>query len=261
MVWAATKTSAGAGNWDTAGTWNPAVVPTQDDYVELQHDVTADCTLGLCAGLYMNGGKLIGGAGKVIQVKDAAGTHATGEHIRISDNAASGFSSSGTKSSPFLIKSQNAVPTYPIKMLVMNKANPDTRALAFEYCELRNFAPSLGNQTNYLFFNTGDVTNDGILEVPIPIRRDQKIDELYCEGRSYGRVFPEGGHAGILELQGLVPWTGYSWQTFADMRDARARISYIGQFCSMPKAIIESLRFGSRDGPYVPFNLTLVEDR
>ena len=261
MAWAATKTSVAAGDWGTAGTWTPAVVPTQNDYVQINHQVVGNVDPMLFAGLYVDGALLQVDPGCDFTVKDAAGTHAAGEHIRISDNAASGIYFYGSKSISNQVRSASATPTYPVKMLIMNKANPDARAFNFDYCELRNFAPSLGNQTNYLFFNTGNVTTDGTLDPPLPIRRDQKIDDIYCEGRSYSRTYPEGGHAGVLELSGLVPWSGYAWQTLNDMRDARSRISYIGEFCTMPKAIIESLRFGRRDGPYIPFNLTLLENR
>ena len=260
MVWAATKTSTGVGNWNAAGTWNPAGVPGQDDYVEVQHNVMLnDYALG--AGLYLNGGILGCFSGYTLTLKDAAGTHPFNAHIGIASTVASGFyrydSGNGL---PFVIKSQNAVPTYPIKMII-GTVPIDTRTLLFDYCELRNFAPSIGHISSSVFFNTGDVTNDGVLDVPLPIRRDQKIDEVYCEGRSYDRIYPEGGHAGVLDLSGLVPWTGYTWQKLSDLTDARVKVSFIGQFSTMPKAIIESLRFGKRDGPYVPFTATLVESR
>ena len=259
MAWSATKTSNAPGHWNTGANWTPGGVPDQNDYVTIAHDIDVD-TDALCAGLYVWSGILAGNAGQSLTIKDAAGTHTGGEHILVRAISTAGFDSAGTAASPFVIKSQNAVPTYPVKMLISTLSNPDTRVLDFTYCELRNFAPCIGNDTNYLFFNTGDVTNDGILDVPAPIRRDQKIDEMYCEGRSYDRIYPEGGHAGVLDLSGLLPWSGYYWQKLGDMRDARTRISFIGQYSTMPRGIIESLRFGSRDGPYVPFSLTLIED-
>jgi len=262
MVWAATITSAASGAWSAGATWVGGVKPGIDDYAEIAaaHNVYVN-TAESCAGLNVIGAFRMS-AGGTLTIKDAAGTHAEGTaHILVSDAATSFFYSQGTKASPALIKSASTTPTYPIRMIIKNAANPDARTLTFDFMELRNFAPSIGNHTNYLFFNTGDVTNDGVIKHPTPIQRDQKLENIYCEGRSYSRVFPEGGHAGVLELTGIIPWTGYSWQTLVDMRDARTRISYIGQFCTMPKALIESLRFGDKDGPYLPFSLTLVEDR
>jgi len=259
MVWAATKTSVDAGLWWDVARWAPAGIPGANDYVEIKHNVAIDHSFSI-AGLYVNGGILTANAAHTVQIKDAAGTHSNGAHILIAGSVTSGFNSAAIPESPFTITSVNATPTYPIRMIIAGMT-ADTRTLNFDYCELKNFAPSIGNHTNYLFFNTGNVTNNGILDPPTPIRRDQKIDEIYCEGRSYSRIYPEGGHAGVIELSGLIPWSTYAWQTLIVMRDARIRVSYIGQFCTMPKAIVESLRFGSRDGPYIPFNLTLIEDR
>jgi hypothetical protein len=73
-------------------------------------------------------------------------------------------------------------------------------------------------------------------------------------------VYPDGGHAGVLELTGLMPWSGFIWTVFDNMRDARSVVPFLSQFVAMPKAIIESVRYGKRDGPYLPFSITLVEN-
>ena len=259
MAWAATKTTTGAGNWNAA-IWNPVGVPGQDDYVTIEHAVSINCN-ALAAGLYVDNAVLTLNPSYDLTIKDAAGTHTCGEHIRISSDAGSGIRASGaTATTPFVIKSQNVAPTYPIKIMIQS-VDPDARDLNFDYVELRNLSPSLGHTSSYLFFNTGNVTTDGILDPPTPIRRDQKIDEIYCEGRDYGRIYPEGGHAGVMELSGLIPWTGYLWTKLNDLRDQRSRIAFTSQFVTMPKALIESLRFGQRDGPYLPFSITLVEYR
>ena len=263
MAWAATKTSAGAGNWNTAGTWAEAAVPNQNDYVEIQHDVTVDVD-AVFAGLFVNGGKLIWNSGWTGTVKDAAGTHATGEHIRISDDLTSGFYRTDTGNHlACTIQSVSATPTYRVKWLVEAVAggpDADTRTLDLTYMRLKGHTVFLGNQTNYLWFNTGDPTNDGVMDAPIPATRDQKIDEDTIEGRAYGRVSVEAGSAGTLSLSCQVPWTGFQFQKLADMRDAHTRVAYIGEYCSMPKALIESLRPGRQDGPFIPYNIVLVED-
>lgn len=262
MAFSATKTTTGAGVWSAAGTWNPAGEPDIDDEVYIIHAVTVDKDVSF-ADLYVHGAVLTWNSGWTGTVKDAAGTHTSGNsHIAISSNALSGFKRVDTGNHlACVIHSENASPTYPVRMMATTIAGADTRDFDLDWFELRNFAPSIGHTDSILYFNTGDVTNDGVLEPPIPMRRDQKIDEIYCEGRKYSRVYPEGGHAGVVELSGIVPWTGWQWQKLRDMLDNRTRISYFGQFCSVPKAYIESLRFGRRDGPYVPFNITLVEDR
>jgi hypothetical protein len=157
----------------------------------------------------------------------------------------------------------NANPTYRVKWCIVavgGGPDADTRTLDFTYCQLRGHCQYLGNGTQNLWFNTGDPTNDGVMDAPIPATRDQKIDEDVIEGRAYGRVAVEAGSAGVLNLSCQVPWAGFQFQTLADMRDAHSRISYIGEHCSMPKALIESLRPGRQDGPYIPYNIVLVED-
>jgi hypothetical protein len=261
MAFTATKTTTGAGNWSASGTWTPAGEPGVNDEVYVIHAVTVDKDITF-ADLYVHGAALIWNSGWSATIKDAAGTHTGGIHIAVEATASTGFYRVDTGNHlPCVLHSQNAVPTYPIRMEATAPAGVDARVFDMEWFELRNFAPSIGHTGSILFFNTGDVTNDGILDTPVPLRRDQKIDEIYCEGRKYSRVYPEGGHAGVIELSGMVPWIGWQWQKLIDMRDTRTRISYFGQFCSLPKAFIESLRFGNRDGPYIPFSLTLVEDR
>jgi len=258
MAWAPTKVTAGAGLWNQDATWNPAAVPLDTDYVEINHVVSMTSD-GVCAGLYSNGGELNLSAGKTLTVSDVAGTHSNGAHVLIGIAAGSGWDSGGSMASPVVVKSASTTPTYPLKFAIEHMTTTDSRTLDFSYCEIRNCASFIGNSNYWLWFNTGDVTNDGILNPPIPLRRDLKIDELYCEGRDYGRVYPEGGHAGVLELSGLVPWAGWGWAGFSALRDLRYRVSYVGQFCTLSKAYVESIRFGLRDGPYIPFTLTLVE--
>lgn len=260
MAFAATTTSAATGNWNTSGTWT-AGVPDIDDQVLIQggHTVTLDAN-GSCADIYVNGGILAFTGGYSLTVKDAAGTHATGEHIRIDDASTNGWNSNGTSSAPVVVKSQNTgSPTYRIKMLIEDLA-VDTRTWDWGFLEMRDAACFLGNDTRYLWFNTGDVTNDGVIEQPSPMIRDQQIDVYYIEGRSYGRVHAEGGHAGTIDISGLVPWDSYDWQTMINMRDGRDKVAFQGQYVTLPSARIEALRFGKRAGPYVPFTLTLIED-
>jgi len=260
MAFSATTTSIGTGNWSAAGTWDNGV-PDVDDQVLINgaYTVTADANFTF-ADLYINGGVLAFTAGVTGTVKDAAGTHATGEHIRIDDATANGWNSNGTAASPVIIRSQNTgSPTYRIKILIEDLA-VDTRTWDWSFMELRDAACFLGNDTRYIWFNTGDVTNDGVVEQPSPIVRDQQIDVYYIEGRAYGRVHAEGGHAGTIDLSGIVPWNSYDWQTMMSMRDNRDKIAFQGQYVTVPSARIESLRFGKRAGPYVPFSLTLIED-
>jgi hypothetical protein len=136
----------------------------------------------------------------------------------------------------------------------------DTRTWDWSFLEMRDAACFFGNDTRYVWFNTGDVTNDGVIEQPSPINRDQQLDVHYIEGRAYGRVYAEGGHAGTIDVSGLIPWDSYDWQTLMNMRDNRDKVAFQGQYVTIPSARIESLRFGKRAGPYVPFNMTLIED-
>lgn len=261
MAFAADKTSAGSGAWNTAGTWNPNGVPDIDDQVEINHAVTIDCDAA-CKDLLIEGASLIADPGHSLTIKDAAGTHTNGEHIWVTDDASSAFHSHATRAAPFTIQSESTIPTYRIKWMVEKLAGADTtRVNDFSYCYLKGHTVFLGNQTNALWFNTGDVDNDGVLDLSLPVTRALKIDEIYCEGREYDRVYAEGGHAGTVELSGMIPWDDYSWQVLADMAKARERVALIREFDSVPRAIIESLRWGKREGGYLPFSVTLVEDR
>ncbi len=261
MAFSATTESIATGNWSAAGTWS-AGVPDIDDQVLINggDTVTLDAD-GSFASLHINGGILALTAGYDLTVKDAAGTHATGEHIRIEDSAASGWKSNATAAAPCVVASQNTgAPTYRIKFLIEDVTTAETRTMDFSYVDIRDAACFLGNDTRYVWFNTGDVTNDGVVEQPSPITRDQKLDVHYIEGRAYGRVYRDGGNAGTIDLSGLVPWNSYDWQTIADMRDNGDKVAFQGQYVVLPSARIEALRFGKRAGPYVPFSLTLIED-
>lgn len=261
MAFSATTTSIGTGNWNTAGTWDNGV-PDVNDQVLINggFTVTLDAA-GTCADIHINGGILALTAGYTLTIKDAAGTHATGEHIRIEDSAASGWNSNGTAAGPVVIQSATTgSPTNRIKFLIEDVTTAETRTLDFTYMDIRDAACFLGNDTRYVWFNTGDVTNDGIVGQPSPISRDQQLDVHYIQGRAYGRAYRDGGHAGTIDLSGMVPWNSFDWQTMADMRDNGDKVAFQGQYVVLPSARIESLRFGRRDGPYVPFTLTLIED-
>ncbi len=261
MAFSASTTSIGTGNWNNAGTWDNGV-PDIDDQVLINggYTVTFDAD-GSFADLHVNGGVIAFTGGYTATVKDAAGTHATGEHIRIEDSATSGWNSNGTAATPVIIRSQNTgAPTNRIKFLIEDVTTAETRTMDWTFMEIRDAACFLGNDTRYVWFNTGDVTNDGIISQPAPIARDQQLNIHYIDGRNYGRVYRNGGHAGTIDLSGMVPWSSYDWQTMLDMRDNGDKVAYQGQYVTIPSARIEALRFGRRDGPYVPFSLTLIED-
>ena len=261
MAFSATTTSLGTGNWNTAGTWDNGV-PDVDDQVLITggFTVTLDAN-GTCADIHVNGGVLAFTGGYTLTIKNAAGTHATGEHIRIEDSAASGWNSNGSASAPVVIQSASTgAPTYRIKILIEDVTTAETRTMDWSYMDIRDAACFLGNDTRYIWFNTGNVTDDGIIEQPLPLVRDQQIEAHYIEGRAYGRVYRDGGNAGTTTLSGMVPWNSYDWQTMADMRDNGDKVAFQGQYVTMHSARIEALRFGRRAGPYVPFTLTLIED-
>lgn len=262
MAFSATATSAGTGNWGTAGTWTPAEVPTVDDEVLIQggHTVTIAAN-ATCADLHINGGVLAFTAGYTLTIKDAAGTHATGEHIRIEDSAASGWNSNGTAASPVIIQSASTgSPTYRIKFLIEDYAYAEGRTMDFSYMDIRDSACFLGNDTRYIWLNSGDVTNDGICEMPTPVERDQKLEVHYIRGRAYGRVYHDGGHAGTSRVSGILPWASYDWQTLMDMRDNGDKVAFQSRYVTLPSARIEALSFGRKSGPYIPFTMTLIED-
>lgn len=261
MAFAATTTSIGTGNWSAAGTWDNGVPDVNDQVLinggfTVTHDVS-----GTCADLHVTAGILAFTAGTTLTIKDAAGTHATGEHIRIAAAAGSGWNSNGTAASPVIIQSSNTgAPTNRVKILIEDITTAESRTMDFSYMDIRDAAVFLGNDSRYIWFNTGDVTNDGIMEDTVPIERDQRIETHYILGRPYGRVFPDGGHAGTIRLTGLIPWASFDWQAMADMRDNQDKVAYQSRYTHLPSARIEALSFGKRNGPYVPFSLTLIED-
>lgn len=261
MAFSATTESAGTGNWSNAGTWS-AGVPDIDDQVLINggDTVTLDAN-GSCADIHINGGILAFTAGYTLTIKDAAGTHATGEHIRIASAATNGWNSNGTAASPVIVQSQNTgSPTNRIKFLLEDVTTAETRTLDFSYMDVRDAACFLGNDSRYVWFNTGDVTNDGVIQEPVPIVRDQRLETHYIAGRAYGRVYRDGGHAGTITLSGLVPWASYDWQTMMDMRDNGDKVAYQSRYVTLPSARIEALGFQRRSGPYLSFSMTLIED-
>jgi hypothetical protein len=261
LAFSATTTSAGTGNWSASGTWS-AGVPDVNDQVLIQggHTVTLDAS-GTCADLHVAGGVLAFTGGNTLTIKDAAGTHATGEHIRIADDSGTGWNSNGTAAAPVVIQSANTgQPSYRIKLLLEDVTTAETRTMDWSYMDIRDAACFLGNDTRYVWFNTGDITNDGVIDQPLPVIREQQMDGHYIEGRSYGRVYRDGGHAGTIGLSGLVPWASFDWQTLSDMRDNGDKVAFQGQYVTMYSGRIEALQFGRRAGPYVPFTLTLIED-
>jgi len=261
MAFAATTTSVATGNWSAAGTWDNGV-PDVNDQVLINggFTVTGDANMTF-ADLHVTGGILAITAGMTMTVKDAAGTHATGEHIRIAAAAGSGWNSNGTAASPVIIQSATTgSPTNRIKILIEDITTAESRTMDFSYMDIRDAAVFFGNDTRYIWFNTGDVTNDGIMEDTVPIEREQKLEAHYILGRPYGRVYHDGGHAGTIRLSGLIPWASFDWQTIADMRDNGDKVAYQSRYVQMPSARIEALSFGRRAGPYVPFSITLIED-
>lgn len=262
MAWAATKTTTGTStDWDTATAWTPSGEPGADDYVQINHAISLPVSVTqYCAGIYIDGAVMSIGAHATLSVKDAAGTHASGAHILVSSDADSGINGGGTAPYPITIRSASTSPTYRLKIQIADITTADTRTWDFSFTKFDGAACFLGNDTRYVWFNTGDVTNDGVIQQPKPVHRAQQIESHYIEGRAYGRVYRDGGHAGTIDMSGLVPWNCFDWQTMADMRDNGDKVAFQGQYVVMPSARIESLRFGDRDGPYVPFALTLTED-
>lgn len=261
MAFSATNTSAGTGNWSEAGTWTSGV-PDIDDQVLIQggHTVTLNAN-GSCADLHVAGGVLAFTAGYTLTIKDAAGTHATGEHIRIADDSGTGWNSNGTAASPAVIASASASPTYRVKTLIEDipDTSLDSRTMDFSYMEFRGSAFSIGNDASYVFFNTGDVSTDGVLTIPPPMSRPQRMNSAFIPGRDYGRVTRLGGDAGALRLNGIIPYASFKWQTLNDMCDDGTPVSLVSQYVHIPRAYIEDLTFGAARGPYVSFTITLTE--
>lgn len=264
MTWSDTTYSIATGDWKTTSTWTGGAVPSIDDYVELHHPVTIDYTAtALCAGLfatkvaYTPGGKLVMGPDAWLTVKDTAGTHPDGEHVKFDMDGQ--FESTATYAYPAHIKSQTTTPAYRIKMSFAQVADYDARLLKFDYVELRDSVVYLGDGATNLYFNTGTPT-DGILGMPSPVKRDQVFSNRPIYARNYGRVRRKGGHAGTLTLQGVVPWAGFKWKALETIRDSGYRVGLATQFVTVPRARIEDLSPGRRDGIWLPFTLTLVED-
>jgi len=266
MAFSATTTSVATGNWGTAGTWDNGV-PDVDDHVLITGGFTVTlAAAGTFADLYVDGGVLAlgyGGVGNTLTVKDAAGAHATGAHIRIGNASGSGWNSNSVSTSNKIVSQNTGAPTYRIKVQIDTATgSTETRTMDFSFMDFADCACYLGDATygDYVWFNTGNVTTNGFIEQPAPVSREQKLDVHYIAGRDKGRVYHDGGHAGTTTLNGLIPWESYDWQMLCDMRDARRRVAFQGQYVVLHSARIEALQFGRRAGPYVPFSMTLIED-
>lgn len=200
--------------------------------------------------------------GADINIKDKYPT--TWYHFLIDDSMTSYSQYNASAASPHKICSTSAFPTY-VPRVVMIPADPSlTRD--FCYCYLQSCAASMycpdPALNKVIWFNMHNSTDYGIINRATPIVREPKLDVHFIEGRSCGRVYREGGNAGVCAISGTIPTYSFAWQDILNFMDSNYPVSFMCESVIVPRAYIESFRPEPRAGSlYTDFALVLIEAR
>jgi hypothetical protein len=258
--------TAASGYWDVGSTWSGGVAPSTNDIgiVLTGHTVTIRVPLSISA-MEVAGGSIIQNAD--ITFQDAFGF--PNYHFYYDYVATSSYTTNGSKTAPRTIRCVNAIPTYPLKMMVYQiyGAGAETRTLNLDYVNLVNFLPFLGNENYFQYFNDPAVTNSPIITSVLPLERDTKFIEHTIIGRSRSRVYRIADNAGAITIEGYCYWSSHFPTLIKLMKASGQRISFIagtelGTNVSMPFCRIEGVpKFQPKKGAlWCPFSITLVED-
>lgn len=247
----ATITSTQAGNYSATTTWVGGVVPGDADAAVVVHAVVFDAADQVTTILIKSDGKLT-------QNADITFTDSSGCGLTIEDDG--NFENNGTAASPRTITSASGdTPTYKWAISVEDVVGADSRTLDFTYCEFVGFKPYLGNDDNYIEFNTGDDT-DPIINGVTPPGAQPTIVEHEIPGRAAGRVYRRGAKARVMTISGTCELDDFIPQQLQDMDAAKKRISLFTRHHHLPKCRLEPPSFGQSFGTHLPFSITVRED-
>ena len=246
--------STQTGNWATGATWVGGVAPGTGDVgiIKATHDVTI-AAAEQALGITIDGGHLI--LNDVFTFDDNAAALFT-----IKSTSGGEFSSNGTKAARALMKSENANPTNPWKMRYEDQAGADDRSLDFDFVEFQGNLWYIGNDDNEIHFNGGGV-NDPTISSFVPLSREPNLVEHRIKGRKYGRVHHDSTNAGISSIGGTMPLEGWDWLVLRHIIEDRLRVAMFTRFDHVPHCRIERPSFTMRPGQFLPFSITVREDR
>jgi len=250
-----TVTSKATGNWSAGGTWDsdPAIPGDNDDVIiNGGYTVTLDAA-DQCKTVTVRGN------GVLALNADLTLTDASGCGITIEDDG--NMSNNGTAAAPRTIKSASGdSPTNKWFFSIEDVSTAtETRTLDFTYLEFIGNKWRLGNDNNYIDFNTGDATEPIVSGVtpPGPLPR---LTEHSCEGRDEGRVYRRGSDARVITISGVCQLDTFLFQQLKDMEDADLKISLFTRYYHFPVCRLEDASPGSSVGIHVGFSITVRED-
>jgi len=242
----ATITSFATGNWNDTTTWIGGVVPGSSDtaIIESGHTVTVNA-----AGIVMNAMNITDNG--IVDMDYDLGCSGSG----ILMEGGGYLTHNGTVSSPRKIYASTA--TKPGVQINVGTGG----RLQDRYLRFQDFKWSLGNNYVHVDFNTGSGAAPIITNVT-PLYREQVIANHFCEGREYGRVYRRGGQAGVITLQGKIPWSSFSYDRIQQMAEAGYTLSLITEYVQHDSCYIESFKCSPKGGELkTPFTMTLIEVR
>jgi hypothetical protein len=198
-------------------------------------------------------------AGMPITFNDTAGA---GLMIDSAPASFGNFSSSGTAIAPVSMSSTSASPANPWSVMLAPVAGNDTRTLNFDYVIMTGNQWTLGDNTNILACNIPGANKPWMLNVP-PLTREAITVEHDIDGRNYSRIYPRGSKAGTIQINGYFWWDNSDNMIVQKMMEGKARLSLFTRYVHLPKCrIVGKPSMPSKPGQlYVPFSITLIEDR
>jgi hypothetical protein len=246
--------STQTGNWATGSTWVGGVAPGPGDVgiVKTSHDVTV-ATAEAALGITIDGGHLILNADFTFDDNAAA-------LFTIKSTSGGAFSSNGSKADPRKMKSENANPTNPWKMRYEDQTGADDRDLDFDFIERLGALWYLGNDDNEIHFNGGGVLDPSVASF-VPLSREPNLVEHRISGRKYGRVHHDSTNAGIITIAGTMPLEGWDWLVLRHIIDDQLRVALFTRFDHIPHGRVERPSFSHRPGQFLPFSITVREDK
>lgn len=251
----ATVTSAGTGNWGTAGTWDSGVPAVGDDVViQAAHTVTLAAD-GTCKTIALSGGL-------DLTTYDITFGDASGAGITLKDATTCVLkSSTATYTAPSYLKSASASPTNPWTWTIEDHVGRDVRDIDLKYLICQGNKWHLGNHTYGIDFNRYSAlssTNPLVTNVSAPIR-EPRIEEHMIPGRAKSRIYPRGAGAASMSIEVVAHVDNCIAEKLRAMSESTQRLSLFSDRYHLPFCRLEG--WSVSGGPiYERYSIRLIED-